>query len=249
MFVTSKFITVTISCLIEITHLQWNSLCFVCLLRLNHCCHTRCSKQSASQYTITSQCSRHVIDNFMPSWMEYLATDACYPEWLPTAIRHRTLSGDSNKNFGFILKFWVYCQSFQSFSTKNHGRAPHRSITFKSFMLTALPCIDNSWRSTTLPAADLATSDQTLPLGNEHQWVLDKIRYLDRSLPQIFQRWFSFQSRFHCLCKWEFPTYFQKKLCVPMYKNGQSTRSLWIISGNDFPFTSRYPQETSARFQ
>ena len=34
-----------------------------------------------------------------------------------------------------------------------------------------------------------------------------------------------------------------------MYKNGQSVKSLWIISGNDIPFTSRYPQEISARFQ
>ena len=34
-----------------------------------------------------------------------------------------------------------------------------------------------------------------------------------------------------------------------MYKDGQSVKSLWIISINDFHFTSRYPQDTSARFQ
>ena len=37
---------------------------------------------------------------------------------------------------------------------------------------TTPSCIDNSWRSTTLPAADSASSNQTLPFQNEHKWVL-----------------------------------------------------------------------------
>ena len=35
---------------------------------------------------------------------------------------------------------------------------------------------DNSWRSTTLPAADSASSNQTFPFQNEHEWVLEKLR-------------------------------------------------------------------------
>ena len=37
----------------------------------------------------------------------------------------------------------------------------HRSITSKFVTRTAPSCIDNSWRSTTLPAADSASSNQT----------------------------------------------------------------------------------------
>ena len=32
-------------------------------------------------------------------------------------------------------------------------------------------------------------------------------------------------------------------------KSGQSVKRLWIISQNNFPFTSRYPPETRDRFQ
>ena len=39
------------------------------------------------------------------------------------------------------------------------------------------------WRSTTLPAADSASSEQTLSFGNGHQWVSEKIRSMDHSLP------------------------------------------------------------------
>ena len=52
----------------------------------------------------------------------------------------------------------------------------HRSITSKFVTPTAPSCIDNSWRSTTLPAADSASSNQTLPFQNEHEWVLEKLR-------------------------------------------------------------------------
>ena len=52
----------------------------------------------------------------------------------------------------------------------------HKSTTPKFVTPTALSCIDNSWRSTTLPAADLASSNQTLPFQNEHEWVLEKFR-------------------------------------------------------------------------
>ena len=62
----------------------------------------------------------------------------------------------------------------------------HRSMTPKSVTPTAPSCIDNNWRSTTLTAADSASSNQTFPFGNEHQWVSEKIRYLERSLPKIF---------------------------------------------------------------
>ena len=52
----------------------------------------------------------------------------------------------------------------------------HRSVTPKFVTPTAPSCIDNSWRSTTLPGADSASSNQTLPFQNEHEWVLEKIR-------------------------------------------------------------------------
>ena len=52
----------------------------------------------------------------------------------------------------------------------------HRSITSKLVTPTAPSCIDNSWRSTTLPAADSTVSNQTLPFQNEHEWVLEKLR-------------------------------------------------------------------------
>ena len=42
-----------------------------------------------------------------------------------------------------------------------------RSITPKFVTPTAPSCIDNSWRSTTLPTADSASSNQTLPFQNE----------------------------------------------------------------------------------
>ena len=38
----------------------------------------------------------------------------------------------------------------------------------------SIVCVDNSWRSTTLPGADSASSNQTLT--NEHEWVLEKLR-------------------------------------------------------------------------
>ena len=52
----------------------------------------------------------------------------------------------------------------------------HRSVTPKFVTPTAPSCIDNSWRSTTLPGADSASSNQTLPSQNEHEWVLEKLR-------------------------------------------------------------------------
>ena len=51
----------------------------------------------------------------------------------------------------------------------------HRSVTPKFVTPTAPSCIDNSWRSTTLPGADSASSNQTLPFQNEHKWVLEKL--------------------------------------------------------------------------
>ena len=50
----------------------------------------------------------------------------------------------------------------------------HRIIKHKFVTPTTQLCIDNSWRSTTLPAADSASSNQTLPFQNEHKWVLEK---------------------------------------------------------------------------
>ena len=44
----------------------------------------------------------------------------------------------------------------------------HRNITSKFVTPTAPSCMDNSWRSTTLQAADSASSNQTLPFQNEH---------------------------------------------------------------------------------
>ena len=52
----------------------------------------------------------------------------------------------------------------------------HRSVTPKFVTPTAPSYIDNSWRSTTLPGADSASSNQTLPFQNEHEWVLEKFR-------------------------------------------------------------------------
>ena len=52
----------------------------------------------------------------------------------------------------------------------------HRSTIPNSVTPTASSCIDNSWRSTTLPKADSASSNQTLPFENEHEWVLEKLR-------------------------------------------------------------------------
>ena len=52
----------------------------------------------------------------------------------------------------------------------------HKSTTSNFVTPTALSCINNSWRSTTLPAADSASSNQTLPFQNEHEWVLEKLR-------------------------------------------------------------------------
>ena len=50
----------------------------------------------------------------------------------------------------------------------------HRSVTPKFVSPTAPSCIDNSWKSTTPPAADSASSNQTLPFQNEHEWVYVK---------------------------------------------------------------------------
>ena len=52
----------------------------------------------------------------------------------------------------------------------------HRSITPKFVTPTDPMCTDNNWRSTTLPEADSASSNQTLPFQNEHEWVLEKLR-------------------------------------------------------------------------
>ena len=52
----------------------------------------------------------------------------------------------------------------------------HKSMTPKSVTPTAPSCIDDSWRSTTLPEADSASSNQTLPFQIEHEWVLEKLR-------------------------------------------------------------------------
>ena len=49
------------------------------------------------------------------------------------------------------------------------GRLRHRSITPKFVTPTAPSCIDNSWKSTTLPTADSASSNQTFPFQNEHE--------------------------------------------------------------------------------
>ena len=56
------------------------------------------------------------------------------------------------------------------------GSREHRSVTPKFVTPTAPSYIDNSWRSTTLPGADSASSNQTLPFQNEHEWVLEKLR-------------------------------------------------------------------------
>ena len=54
-----------------------------------------------------------------------------------------------------------------------------------------------SWESPTLSIVDLAGSNQTLPFGNEHQWVNGKrIRLLDRWLPQILQQCFHLNQSF-----------------------------------------------------
>ena len=46
----------------------------------------------------------------------------------------------------------------------------HRSVTPKFVTPTAPWYIDNSWRSTTLPGTDSASSNQTLSFQNEHEW-------------------------------------------------------------------------------
>ena len=51
----------------------------------------------------------------------------------------------------------------------------HRNIASK-FVAPTASCIDNSWKSTILPAADSVSSNQTLPFQNEHEWVLEKLR-------------------------------------------------------------------------
>ena len=76
------------------------------------------------------------------------------------------------KYFHLILRYLVLkssslCQLFSS---------NHRSITSKFVTPTAPLCIDNSWRSTTLPAADSASSNHTLLFQNEHEWVSVKLR-------------------------------------------------------------------------
>ena len=63
-------------------------------------------------------------------------------------------------------------------STLYHIGARDRSITPKLTPTpapTAPSCVDNSWRSisTTLPTADSASSNQTLPFQNEKEWVLE----------------------------------------------------------------------------
>ena len=76
------------------------------------------------------------------------------------------------------LLAWLMACSHQAISWTNADLLSreswvHRSITPKFVTPTAPSCIDNSWRSTTLPAAD---SNQTLPFQNEHKRVLEKLR-------------------------------------------------------------------------
>ena len=81
----------------------------------------------------------------------------------------------------FFLKF---CLSYEPNDiimgawkmTGSDTHEDHRSGTRKFVTPPAPSCIDNSWRSTTLPGADSASSNQTLPFQNEHEWVLEKLR-------------------------------------------------------------------------
>ena len=84
---------------------------------------------------------------------------------------------------------WESCAQFLGFT--------HRSMTSKALMPTAPSCIDNSWRSTTHPAADSATSSHTLPVGNEHQWVLENNQITGSFVATNCPAMFIFQSKFH----------------------------------------------------
>ena len=113
-----------------------------------------------------------------------------------------------------------------------------RSMTSKSLMPTAPSCIDNSWRSTTLPAADTVTSDQTLPFGNEHQWVLEN------KSDNWIVRCYKFSSDVFISIKILFFMQIRiihiiSKEC--MWINVKKWTILWIMSPKKFPFTSRYP--------
>ena len=51
------------------------------------------------------------------------------------------------------------CPGWINLPSQTLWHPQHRSMTSNSLMRTVLSCIDNSWRSTTLPAADSATSN------------------------------------------------------------------------------------------
>ena len=75
-----------------------------------------------------------------------------------------TKHSDKLKQFtGLPYKIYKTIVSETMFCNWNHQ---HNTMPSKSSVPTVPPCIDNS---TILPAADLVTSDQTLPFGNEHQ--------------------------------------------------------------------------------
>ena len=96
-----------------------------------------------------------------------------YPAPLENGIPCKILG----KQFKSVLTDDKQLDSSVKHACMAHPPHPHhRSVTPKFVTPTAPSCIDNSWRSTTLPGADSASSNQTLPFQNEHEWVLEKLR-------------------------------------------------------------------------
>ena len=107
--------------------------------------------------------------------------DCCKPLWpsrfLIASMQHIWTCWSVNQYHHVIeAQYRSPWSRLDSLSKRSSGCPDHRSITTKFVTLTAPSCIDNSWRSTTLPTADLASSNQTLPFQNEHEWVLEKLR-------------------------------------------------------------------------
>ena len=100
------------------------------------------------------------------------------------------VNSDAFKNFNQILEaesdlHFTANSNYSSHVAINSGKSikpqktddtVHRSIIPRFVTPTTPSCIDNSWRSTTLPAADSAGSNQTLPIQDEHEWVMEKLR-------------------------------------------------------------------------
>ena len=84
----------------------------------------------------------------------------------------------------------MYLSRFRTYLIPPQTGLEHRGVISKSLMPTVPSRIVNSWRSTTLPVAESATSHQTHPFWNEHQIIGS---FVATNFPAMF----SFQPKFH----------------------------------------------------